>query len=122
MRLVKMNNFPWSAFDKIFMLDDFWDDLKPSNIKLKNYEVIYTNDEIKVKANLAGVDPKDIKVEVDNNYLLVETGNKDMDFKAPIAAEVDTDKIVAESKHGLLEVTVPLKKKSSNKKVTVQVK
>ncbi len=78
-----------------------------------------------VHADLPGIDPKDINVRVDGNLLIIDgerneekiskdsyytrserfTGKFHRQFTLPV--DVDADKIVAKSKNGLLELTMP---------------
>jgi HSP20 family protein len=90
--------------------------------KWPNVEVSETNKEIKVSAELPGLDEKDVHVELANGVLAIagekktETEDKDRLFseryygrferRIPVE-DVDEDKISAAFKNGVLTVTLP---------------
>ena len=87
-----------------------------------NVEVSETDQELKVTAELPGLDEKDVKVELTNGMLAIagekktETEDKDRLFseryygrferRIPVE-DVDEDKISAAFKNGVLTVTLP---------------
>jgi len=90
-----------------------------------------------IKADIPGVDPKDIEVHMENGVLSIkgerETENKEeregykrierscgsfyRRFTLPETA--DADKISARSNHGVLEITIPKHDKVQPRKITV---
>ena len=101
-------------------------------------DVIRDKERIVVRADMPGIKPEDIKVHVEDDILTVSgeheesTEHKEDDFirrerrygsftrSLALPAGVDPDQIAAKSKHGVLEVTVPLPKEA--KKQSVEVK
>ena len=97
-----------------------------------------TPKEYKVLAELPGVNPKDIKVSLDKNILTIQgekTVSEEKDdsnwhrverfsgsfcrrFTMP--SNIDSDKIKAKTKHGILELTIPKIEKSEAKFVNVE--
>jgi HSP20 family protein len=102
-----------------FGSDRFFDRLGGS---WPNVEVSQTDKEIKIAAELPGLDEKDVKVELVNGVLAIagekktETEDKDRLFseryygrferRIPVE-DVDEDKISAAFKNGVLTVTLP---------------
>lgn len=103
-------------------------------------DVEETDNEIKVTANVPGVDPKDINIEVGDDYLSlsgkIEKENKDekngkvyryereygefrREFSLP--ARVNKDAIVAKSKNGVLTITLPKSEEEMKKRVRIDV-
>ena len=94
--------------------------------------------QFEVKIAVAGVDPKDLQVEVTSEDLLVkgETKTEKKDEKGEIHTsefqsgslfrsihfpkKVDTDKVKAEVKNGLLTIVAPIAEEAKAKKVNVQ--
>ena len=92
-----------------------------------------------VQVDVAGVDPKDIKVEVTPNDLLIkgETKTEKKDEKGDVHTSefksgslfrsvhfpkrVDTNKVKAEIKNGLLTVVAPIAEDAKTRKVNIQV-
>jgi HSP20 family protein len=86
-------------------------------------EVHASDNEVRVSAELPGMDEKDIEVLVDNDVLTIrgekksETEDKDRRFseryygrferRIPLSWEVDEDKIEASFRNGVLTVTLP---------------
>jgi len=102
-------------------------------------DVIETEDAIKLKAELAGMDPKDINIEVQDNVLTV-SGERRFEeevkedkyyrierrygsFSRSIALPqtVDENRIEAKYDNGLLEVSVPKAEVARPKKISVTV-
>ena len=90
-------------------------------------EVSETDDEICVKAELPGMDEKDIEVSLDENVLTIRAERKEereekkrnyqiseMSYGSflrtfPLRSRVDRDKATAKFKHGVLTLTLPKK-------------
>ena len=86
-------------------------------------EVAETDREIKVTAELPGLDEKDVKVELSNNTLTIdgerkgETEDQNRWFseryygrfqrRVPLDWDVEEDKVVASFRNGVLTVTLP---------------
>jgi HSP20 family protein len=103
-------------------------------------DVEETDKEIFVRADLAGVDPKDIDVQVVDNVLTVSGGKEEekeekkknyhrlerfagrfyRSIRLPVAA--DATKVSATSVNGTLNITIPKKPEAQPKKITVQPK
>lgn len=97
------------------------------------------NGNIIVKADLPGIDPKEISISVIGNELRIEGERKQEEKKeekdyfyqevaygkftrsVPLPEGVDADKIKANYKNGVLEITMPAPKQIETKKVQVEV-
>jgi HSP20 family protein len=102
-------------------------------------DVAETENEIVVKAEIPGIDPKDIDISITGDKLTLKGEKKEEkentgkcfhrvessygSFKRVITlpASVDVDKVTAEGKNGLLEITLPKKEESKAKKINVKV-
>jgi HSP20 family protein len=91
-----------------------------------------------VRADLPGVDPKDVEITVADNALVIrgqskqEREEKDKNYhrierivgqfyrEIPLPREIDADKIRATTANGVLTVTIPKKAEAQPKKITVQ--
>jgi len=103
------------------------------------FEVSETDDEIRVKAELPGMDEKDIEISLDENVLTIRAERKDeheekkrkyqvseMSYGSiqrsfPLDAPVDRDKVKAKLKRGVLMLTLPKTEqaKSERKKIPI---
>ncbi|MDR9501871.1 MAG: Hsp20/alpha crystallin family protein [Desulfurivibrionaceae bacterium] len=116
------------------MFDDFFSgfDFLPSTVMEEslsrfapNIDVKETPKEIKVMAELPGMDEKDISISLEDDFLLIK-GERQEEKKEddeeyfyreissgsfrrmiPLTAKVDADKVEAEFKKGVLKVTLP---------------
>ncbi len=119
--------------------DDSWLDQKNPKAQAAelSVDVFEDNKNIVVKSTLAGVNPEDIEVSLNNdtltikgkresaessegvNYLLQECYWGVFERSINLSAEVDKSSIKAEIKNGIL--TIRMRKKSSPEKVKVKV-
>jgi len=103
-------------------------------------EVIDRKDEIVLRADLPGLDPQDVQVEVQDNNLLVlrgerkeqqeEQGEEGYRYSerwsgsfvrmVQLPNSIDPDKIAATSKNGVLEVHLPKKQEAQGRKIEIQ--
>ncbi len=142
---VRSSSNPLSQFRSELqeMFDRFSDDLSfPNGDALKAWQprvdVEETDKEITVKADLPGVDPKDIEVQVVNGVLTLKGEKKEEKeekkknyhrverfvgsfYRAiPLPAGADADKVVATTTKGVITVTVPKKAEMQPKKIAVK--
>jgi len=103
-------------------------------------EVVDRKDEIVLRADLPGVDPNEVQVEVQDNNTLVLRGERkeqqeeqsDTDYyyserwsgsfvrMVQLPSSIDADKIAATCKNGVLEVHLPKKQESQGRKIEIQ--
>ncbi|MHB0865411.1 MAG: Hsp20/alpha crystallin family protein [Minisyncoccota bacterium] len=142
---------PFSLIDRFF--DDSWEPfnmMMPSLLRsrgLGNVSTVFprvdveeTDHEIKVTANVPGIDPKDINVEVGDDYISLsgkidkedreerkgkvyryerEYGEFRREFALP--ARVNKDAIVAKSRNGVLTITLPKSEEEMKKRVKIDI-
>jgi HSP20 family protein len=101
---------------------------------------IYEDSEgITLKADVAGIDPKDVDVKIENgiltmkgerklekedkkdNYTRVERYYGAFTRSFTIPPQVDTAKVIAETKHGVLKVFLPKAPEAKPKQIQVKV-
>jgi len=143
---------PFSLIDRFFD-DSVWDPfnmMTPSlwrsrglgnvSTTFPKVDVEETNNEIKVTANVPGIDPKDINVEVGDDYLSLsgkidketknekngkvyryerEYGEFRREFSLP--ARVNKNSIIAKSKNGVLTITLPKSEEEMKKRVNIDI-
>jgi HSP20 family protein len=96
------------------------------------------NGNLVVKADLPGIDPKEISISVTGNQLTIEGERKEEEKKEEkdyvyrelsygkfsrtmeLPAGVDADKVKAEYKDGVLKVTMPAPKEIAAKKIQIE--
>jgi HSP20 family protein len=102
-----------------------------------NIEVAKTGKEIKVMAELPGLDEKDVRVELSNNMLIIDGEKKSeiedhsrwfneryfghFERRVPLDWEVDEDRVAASFRNGVLTVTLPKSAKAQEhtRRITV---
>lgn len=142
---------PFSLIDRFF--DDSWDPFNmmlPSMLRNRGLtsvsslfpkvDVSETDNEIKVVANVPGIDPDKLNIEVGDDYLSlsgkIEKENKDEkdgkvyryereygEFRREFAlpARVKADQISAKAKNGVLTITLPKSEEEKKHKVKVEI-
>ena len=109
----------------------------PFEGKTPSVDVIDRDGEVVVKAELPGVDKKDLDISVTNNTVTIKgkTSHEEKEEKGDyyrceisrgeyartlsLPAEVDESKAKASFKDGILELTLPKKEKSKRRKIEV---
>ena len=140
-----------TKWDKLPVFSSFQDEM---NMVLDNFfnressygtdwrpkvDVAETESDITVKAEIPGIDPKDVDISITGDILTLKGEKKEEkentgkcyhrvessygSFKRVInlPVSVDVDKVKAEGKNGLLEITLPKKEESKAKKINVKV-
>lgn len=118
----------WDPFKEMDTMKESW---SPS------VDIFETENEVVIKAELPGMDPKDIDIKLENNVLMLrgdrrfekETknenyhrversyGNFTRSFSLP--AFVDDSKVHAEYKNGLLRIVLPKKEQAKSKEIKI---
>ncbi len=101
-------------------------------------DVIDRDKEILVKAELPGIDKKDLDISITNNRLLIKakTSHEEKEEKGDylrqeiskseifrsvlLSADVDDSKVKTSFKNGILELTIPKQKKSHRRRIEVK--
>ncbi len=142
---------PWRPFefDRIRReMDRLWDSFLEGRPMRKagdggewlpSIDVSETKSDLVIKAELPGMDPKDIDIsmnngfltikdekkhereEKDENYHLVERSYGSFTRSVRLPREVQNDKITASFKNGVLRVTLPKSEEAKKKEIKIKV-
>jgi len=134
--------FDDSSFDPFSSLRSMFPALpnRFTGIAFPKVDISETDDELKIVANIPGVDPDKIEIEVHDGILSLsgsvekESEDKDKDKKYYryereygefrrefiLPRKVVADQISAKAKNGVLTITIPKAEEEKKKKVTVQ--
>lgn len=123
------------------MFDDLWGRDLESGRWLPPVDIFETDThDVVIRAELPGMQREDIDLRVENNTLTIKgerrqerTVNKEQYHRAELAygtfsrsfslpSTVDTEKVRAEYKDGILTVTLPLREESKPKQIKVEVR
>ena len=106
---------------------------------LPSIDVSETKNELVIKAELPGLDPKDIDISMNNGYLTIkgekkhEKEEKDENYhlieksygsftrSVRLPREVQNDKITASFKNGVLRITLPKSEEAKKKEIKIKV-
>ena len=140
--LTKRDKFPlFSSLqeDMNKMLDNLW---RKSSFGMgwsPNIDIAETDNNVIVKAEVPGLDPKDIDISISGNTLTIKGEKKEEkeqkdkfyhriersygSFKRTIDLPVSVaiDKVEAKGNNGILEITLPKMEKAKTKKISVNV-
>ena len=103
-------------FDRMF--NQFWTDLPARTTNAKSsFQVDANDDQWRIDVPLPGIDPKNVSLEVAGNTLTIRAVEPKTDRRQEIRYEqtltipqfLDLEKISASHRHGMLELTVPIK-------------
>jgi len=139
---------PFRDFERMRRdMDRFWDSFFKGGVRrtdedsewLPSLDVAETKDEIVVKAEVPGMDPKDIDIslsdglltikgekkqereEKEEDYHLVERSYGTFTRSIRLPNEVRRDKISASYKNGVLKVTLPKSEEAKQKEIKIKV-
>jgi len=100
-------------------------------------DVSETEEAVKVNAELPGMAPEDVEVHVENNYLVLRGEKKaqreekkenavhrecsygSFSRSIPLPAEIQSDKVTATFKNGVLTVTLPKSEKAQTRRISI---
>ncbi len=144
-------NSPWKEFDRIRsymdrmdrLLDTFFEGRpvtrgEPVEQWAPSLDVSETRDDIVVEAEVPGIDPKDIDIslvgdtltirgekkqeeEKEENYHLMERNYGTFTRSIRLPVEVQSDKITASYKNGILTIVLPKSEGAHKKEIKVKV-
>ncbi len=142
---------PWRPFREFERMrremDRLWDSFferRPARVEevsewFPSLDVSETKNEYVVKAELPGIDPKDIdislandlltikgekkqeKEEKEENYHLIERSYGSFTRSIQLPGQVQSDKINASYKNGVLKVTLPKTEEAKKKEIKIKV-
>jgi HSP20 family protein len=122
-----------SRFPRMF--EDFYSEETDLKLPIESY---IKDENLVIRADVPGLDPKDIDVSVLGNVLTIKGERKDkqevkkddyfrreisygsFERRTTLPEGAQTDKIKASFKNGVIEVTMPLAKEASAKKVPIE--
>ncbi len=134
--LSRRNDF-FTPFLKSFFDDDFFSETNGANGNFK-VDLKETEDNYLVEADLPGIKKEDIKVDFDNNYLVISAKRDDViedknenyvrrerhygQFQRSFYIDnADRDKIEAAFQNGVLKITLPKLNKENERKTKIDI-
>jgi HSP20 family protein len=115
-------------FDRLF--NQMWSDLatRPTTAEGVNFHVRGTGDAWKVSLPLPGIDPQHVAIEAAGQTLTVrvdkpenaDSGYASFEQTLTVPQFVDLDKITASHRHGMLELTLPLKESVKPRRIQIE--
>ncbi|GJQ48640.1 MAG: Hsp20/alpha crystallin family protein [Candidatus Kuenenia stuttgartiensis] len=126
-------------FDQFFRGWDFSGFGQEAGAWSPSIDLSETDDNIVVKAEIPGIDPKEVNISIQDNNLIIKGEKKEekeekgknyyrmersygrFSRSVELPASVDMDKVNAECKNGVLEITLPKKEEVRPKQISVKV-
>ena len=130
--MVNLNN----PFDNLFqiqrefdrMFNQFWSDLPARTTNERSsFNVNADDNQWLVQVPLPGIDPKNVSLEVAGNTLTIKAQEPESDKRQESRYEqtltipqfLDLDRITAEHRHGMLELTIPIKEAVKPRRIEI---
>ena len=128
----------WNQFDDVFdfqrqvdrLFNDFWRDLPTRTPRDWNstFQVNATEDAWRIDIPLPGIDPQNVSLEVSGTTLSIraeepeakDTNSLRYQQSFTVPQFLDLDRITASHRHGLLQLTVPLKESVKPRRVAIE--
>lgn len=113
-------------FDRMF--NQFWSDLPARTTNARSsFNVSADDDQWRVDVPLPGIDPKNVSLEAAGNTLTIraiepKAGNREeyrYEQTLTIPQFLDLDRISAAHRHGMLELTIPIKDAVKPRKIQI---
>jgi HSP20 family molecular chaperone IbpA len=128
----------WSPFEDIFnfqreadrLFNQFWNELPRRSVRsvAQPFQVYTTEDSWRLEIPLPGIDPKDVHIEVAGSSISVRAeqngGHRDGESRyeqtMTVPQFLDLERITAAHRHGMLELTLPLKDSVKPRRVQIE--
>ncbi len=131
---------PFREIDKFFEGEDIFPVIPAmSRMSKPSVDVYEKDNDVVAEVALAGIDPKNVEVSIENDILTVkgeekeEKETKDKNYyrkeirsgsftrSVSLPTHVKAGEAKAESKNGILKITVPIDEKKAMKKIPIKV-
>ena len=127
----------WTPFDEVFnfqrevdrLFNQFWSDLptRTANAASPSFQVRTDDEGWRVDVPLPGIDPKNVTLEVAGTTLTIraeepgEKGTPVSRFEQTVTVPqfLDLDKVTASHRHGMLQLTLPLKESVKPRRIRI---
>lgn len=128
----------WSPLEDIFnfqreadrLFNQFWNELPARSARsvATPFQVYTTEDSWRLEIPLPGIDPKDVHIEVAGSSISVRAeqngGRRDGEARyeqtMTVPQFLDLERITATHRHGMLELTLPLKDSVKPRRVQIE--
>jgi HSP20 family protein len=128
----------WNPFDEIFnaqrdverMFENFWNELpaRTTASPKGGFQVKSSEDGWRIDVPIPGIDPKNVSLEVAGNTLTIrgtdgdEKGGHSIRYEQSFSVPqfLDVEKLTASYRHGMLELTLPLKDSVKPRRVQIE--
>ena len=125
--------------DRFFSGGDLFGSGMNAGMWIPPVDLAETAEKITIKAEIPGIDPKEVNISIQENVLLIKGEKKEeqeekgknyyrmerrygsFSRSIDLPASVDTNKITAECKNGVLEITLQKKEEIKPKQIQVKV-
>ena len=113
-------------FDRMF--NQFWADLPARTTNARStFQVNATDDQWRIDVPLPGIDPKNVSIDVAGNTLTIRAqqpqgeGRQEVRYEQTLTIPqfLDLDKITASHRHGMLELTIPIKESVKPRRIEI---
>ena len=134
-----LNRTRWSPFDEVFnfqrevdrVFNQFWNDLPASTASSTgSFQVNTSEDGWHIDVPLPGIDPDHVQLQVTGSTLHItvdqpaegrKAGGRAVQYEQSLTIPhfLDVDKLAASHRHGMLQLTIPLKESVKPRRIEI---
>jgi HSP20 family protein len=107
-------------FDRMF--NQFWNDLpaRTAAAPSPSFQVNTSDDGWRVDVPLPGIDPRHVELEVAGSTLTIRVKDTQYEQTLTVPQFLNLDKITASHRHGMLQLTLPLKDSVKPRRIAIE--
>ena len=119
----------WSPIEDVFnfqrevdrLFTQFWSDLptRPVASSGPSFQVHATDDGWRIDVPMPGIDPQDVELEAAGSSFHIRTKDQRYQQSLTVPEFLDLDKISASHRHGMLQLTLPLKESVKPRRIPI---
>jgi HSP20 family protein len=119
----------WSPIEEVFnfqrdvdrLFTQFWSDLpsRPAAAWGPSFQVHATDHGWRIDVPMPGIDPQQVELDAAGNSLHIRTKDQQYQQSLTVPAFLDLDNITATHRHGMLQLTLPLKESVKPRRIPI---
>jgi HSP20 family protein len=119
----------WSTIEDVFnfqrdvdrLFNQFWSDLPNRSLAsaAPSFQVHANDEGWRIDVPMAGIDPQQVEIEAAGTSVHIRTKDQRYQQALTVPEFLDVDKIAASHRHGMLQLTLPLKESVKPRRIQI---